>query len=128
MKRLKVIQIGGEHDHAVPVLDSLRRQNDLFDVIGYVIPEDDTREQVDESSKVYAGLPRLTLGEAFAVPGLQGAVIETSEKKLTKYARIAAYQIAVLVVIAHDADVRAARKYRLCHARRAPQKRQKSRQ
>ena len=90
MERLKIIQIGGEHDHAVPVLDSLRRQNDLFDVIGYVIPEDDTREQFDESNKVYMGLPRLTIEEAFAVPGLQGAVIETSEKKLTKYARIAA--------------------------------------
>ena len=38
MERLKVIQIGGEHDHAPQILDSLRRQSDLFELAGYVIP------------------------------------------------------------------------------------------
>ena len=90
MERLKVIQIGGEHDHALPVLDSLRRQNDLFDLAGYVIPEDDARVQFEGVQKAFEGVRRLTLAEALAIPGLQGAVIETSEKKLTKYARIAA--------------------------------------
>lgn len=89
MERLKVIQIGGEHDHASPVLGSLRRQDDLFDLAGYVIPEDDDAEQFEGVKKSFDGVRRLTLEEALAIPGLQGAVIETSEKKLTKYARIA---------------------------------------
>ena len=47
MKKLKVIQIGGEHDHAVPVWQSLRRQDDLFEVLGCVIPEDDPDGQFE---------------------------------------------------------------------------------
>ncbi len=90
MERLKVVQIGGEHDHATPVLDSLIRQNDLFDLVGYVIPEDDAAVQFESAKKRFEGIPRLTLAEAFSTPGLRAAVIETSEKKLTKYARVAA--------------------------------------
>ena len=90
MKRLKVIQIGGEHDHAAPVFRSLRRQDDLFEVLGYVIPEDDLQYQFENAKKSFEGMPRYTLEEALKLPGLEGAVIETSEKKLTKYARIAA--------------------------------------
>ncbi len=103
MKKLKVIQIGGEHDHAVTVFASLRRQEDLFDVLGYVIPEDDLTCQFEGDRKYFAGsdtdggakkhfldMPRYTLEEALKLPGLEGAVIETGEKKLTKYARIAA--------------------------------------
>ena len=90
MERLKVIQIGGEHDHASQILDSLRRQNDLFDLAAYVIPEDDASEQFEGMKKAFDGVKRLSLKEALSIPGLQGAIIETSEKKLTKYARIAA--------------------------------------
>ncbi len=90
MERLKVIQIGGEHDHASQVLDSLRRQKNLFDLVGYVIPEDDSSEQFEGMKKAFDGVKRLSLTEALSIRGLQGAVIETSEKKLTKYARIAA--------------------------------------
>ena len=90
MERLKVVQIGGEHDHAWPVLDSLRRQSDLFDLVGYVLPEDDATVQFEGVKKSFEGVRRLTLQEALSVSGLRGAVIETSEKKLTKYARIAA--------------------------------------
>ena len=90
MNRLKVIQIGGEHDHAPAALDSLRRQSDIFDLVGYVIPEEDASGQFESTKAAYDGVRRMTLEEALATPGLQGAVIETSEKLLTKYARIAA--------------------------------------
>ena len=89
MKKLKVVQIGGEHDHASPIVNSLRRQSDLFDLIGYVLPEDDPRGQFEAAKKAFDGLPLLTLEQALNHPGLQGAVIETSEKNLTKYARVA---------------------------------------
>ncbi len=90
MDRLKVVQIGMEHDHAGVILDSLRRQNDVFDLVGYVIPEEDSVDQRDKNKWAQEGLRQLTTEEALAVPGLQGAVIETSEKLLTKYALLAA--------------------------------------
>ncbi len=103
MKKLKVIQIGGEHDHAAPIFRSLCRQSFLFDILGYVIPEDDLNYQFDVEKTYFGGkiqnggtkntfdnYPRYTLEEALRLPGLEGVVIETSEKKLTKYARIAA--------------------------------------
>ena len=89
MKKLRVVQIGGEHDHAPAALGSLRRQSDLFDLAGYVIPEDDAHVQFDGVRRSFEGVPQLTLEEALSDPTLEGAVIETSEKNLTKYARIA---------------------------------------
>ena len=90
MDRLKVIQIGGEHDHAAPVLDSLRRQSDIFELAGYVLQEDDPDGQYRQNKRWFDGVPRLGLEEALSLPGLGGAVIETSETNLTKYARVAA--------------------------------------
>ena len=89
MKKLKVVQIGGEHDHAAPVLDSLRAQSDLFDLAGYALPEDDPTGQYEGAKHYFEGVPRLTVEEALNVPGLGGVVVETSEKNLTKYARMA---------------------------------------
>ena len=89
MGRLKVIQIGGEHDHAVPVLDSMVSQKDLFEVAAYALPEDDATWQYNMYKDRFGDVPRLPLKEALELPGIQGAVIETSEKNLTKYARLA---------------------------------------
>lgn len=84
MKKLKVIQIGTGHAHAGLAMRSLRRQNDIFDVLGYVEP------QGFMPDANYDGLSRYSLEEAFALPGLEAAVVETDEKDLTKYAMLAA--------------------------------------
>ena len=89
MKKLKVVQIGTEHDHASSAMGSVHRQKDIFEVAGYVMPEDDTVSVFESTNKAYDGVPRLSLEEAFAVEGLEGAVIETSDKLLVKYARLA---------------------------------------
>ena len=36
MRKLKVIQIGIQHEHAPGKMDSLRKMEDTFDIIGYV--------------------------------------------------------------------------------------------
>lgn len=87
MKKLKVIQIGTEHDHASSAMGSLRRQEDLFEVAGFVMPADDTTSVYEANRKAYEGVPLLSLEEAFALEGLEGAVIETSDRLLVKYAR-----------------------------------------
>ena len=89
MEKLKVIQIGTEHDHASSAMGSIRRQKDLFEVAGFVMPEEDTASVYEGAEKAYEGVPLLSLEEAFAVEGLEGAVIETSDKFLVKYARMA---------------------------------------
>lgn len=90
MKKLKVVQIGAEHDHAPEAIRSLLRQSDVFDFVGYVIPDDEPTSYYERFRSDYTSSPRLTLEEAFAIPDLDAAVIETSEKHLTKYARLAA--------------------------------------
>lgn len=84
MKRIRVVQIGVAHDHAAATFETLCRMNDLFDVVGYAVPEgdDDTRA----SKPAYAGRTRLTVEQALSDPTLEAVVIETSEQALTKTA------------------------------------------
>ena len=64
MKKMRVVQIGGEHDHAPAIIESLRRQSDLFDVAGYVLPADDPTGQYEGAKKSFDGVPLLTLEQA----------------------------------------------------------------
>lgn len=86
MKKLKVIQIGTEHDHAAEAFKTLRAREELFDVIGFCMPEDDTNVLYEKRKDVYAGTRLFTLDEALN-GGADAVVIETSDKLLTKYAR-----------------------------------------
>lgn len=86
MKKLRIVQIGAEHDHSAPIMESLKRLDDVFELVGYAVPEGEC-VLVPES---YEGVPRLTAEEALSVPDLDAAIIETSEINLTKYAIAAA--------------------------------------
>ena len=39
MKPIKIAQIGAEHDHASDIMRNLRKKNDIFEVVGYAIPD-----------------------------------------------------------------------------------------
>jgi predicted dehydrogenase len=84
MRKLNVIQIGTGHAHAGMAMRSLRRQSDIFNVLGYVEPQGFT------PGENYEGLKEYSLEEAFAIPDLDAAIVETDEKELTKYAMLAA--------------------------------------
>ncbi len=86
MKKLKVVQIGALHDHSSAAIGSLKKQSDIFDLIGYAVPE----EEKLTAPQAYEGLRRMTVEEALNVPGLEAVVIETSELNLTKYALMTA--------------------------------------
>lgn len=86
MKLLKIAQIGAEHDHSVPIMQSLRKQSDIFQVAGYAIPEGES----NVCPKAYEGLTRMTVEELLNIPDLDAVAIETSETNLTKYALAAA--------------------------------------
>ncbi len=92
MKKLRVVQIGLGHDHATMIFDSLLSMPDIFEVAAFAVPQCEEKEFADKIA-VYENqrkIPRCTPEEALAIPGLDGAVIETEEKNLTKYAIMAA--------------------------------------
>ena len=89
MKRIKIIQIGIGHDHATLVINNIRRQNQNFDVCGYVIP-DEEKEKYSNRMYLFDGLKEYSVEEALNVDGLDAVTIETEEKNLLKYAIMAA--------------------------------------
>lgn len=89
MKRLKVVQIGLGHDHAIATIDCLLSLNSLFEVVGYVFIDDGEQANSRINSNSLKNLKRLTLEEAFSIPDLDCAVIETDDINLTKYAKLA---------------------------------------
>ncbi len=86
MEKIKIAQIGTAHDHAAPAMDTLRAASDVFEVLGYAVPDDEEHRFADH----YEGVPRMTVAELLALPGLQAVSIETEELHLTKYALMAA--------------------------------------
>ncbi|MCQ2445607.1 MAG: hypothetical protein MJ141_01810, partial [Clostridia bacterium] len=104
MRKIKVAQIGAEHDHASSAFGSLKKQSDIFDLVGYAIPEGETNVAPQayegytpmtvkelKTTYVYKGETNpMTVEELLDTPGLEAVVIETSETNLTKYALMAA--------------------------------------
>ena len=89
MKKIKVVQIGMGHDHATGALDSVLKNNHIFEVVGLGIPESEKTEFEDRIKK-YPDLKVMNPEEALAIPGLDAVIIETEEVNLTKYALMAA--------------------------------------
>ena len=44
MRKVKIAQIGIGHDHAGQIMNTLRNMSEVFEVVGYAIPEDDTTD------------------------------------------------------------------------------------
>lgn len=85
MKKLKVVQIGIGHDHGPLILQTLLRHTERFEVAGLVLPENEAKDFC-ETVKQFEDVPKLSLDEALAIPGLDAVTVETEEKNLNKYA------------------------------------------
>ena len=86
MKKIKIAQIGAEHDHACHAIRSLKKQDDIFELVGFAVPEG---EKLCEP-EAYEGVERMSVEELLAIPGLEAVAVETSEMNLTKYSIMAA--------------------------------------
>lgn len=89
MKRIKAVMIGVGHDHALPNFRCIASMEDVFDLVGFV------RVDGEEGLKpnfndTHPHIPALNLEEAFAIPDLEAAVIETEDPHLVHYAHLAA--------------------------------------
>ena len=91
MRKLRVVQIGVNHDHASAIFKTMTEMPDVFEVVGYCIPEDEPPRN-KELEGVYEGYPRLTLAQIAADKSIDCATIETFERNLTKYAIFALEQ------------------------------------
>lgn len=79
------------HDHAHPNLTRFRQQTDLYEVVGYHIPEDDELQMSEQdASKLSEGIKALTLDEVLKDTEIEAVVVETVDKELVKYATLAA--------------------------------------
>ena len=94
MRKIKIAQIGTGHDHAPAAINTLKRQRDIFELIGFaIVPEDDgniSAMRYEATKGSYEGVPQMTVEEILNYPGLDAVCIETEDRALTKYAMMAA--------------------------------------
>lgn len=90
MKKVKIAQIGiNKYSHSNEILHSILKQSDLFEFVGYVLPENE-RERINFKTGDLSELKELTLDEVLESPEIEAVSIETDEIYLTKYALLAA--------------------------------------
>lgn len=96
MDKLKIIQIGVCHDHGTSGFNSILRQPELFDVLGFVVTPEEFAEEpkhCEEIIKEYRddrGVKLYTVEEALTLDGVEAAAVECREQYLNKYAVMAA--------------------------------------
>lgn len=90
MRKVKIAQIGTSlYSHGDGIFRTLRRFPDVFDVVGYALPENE-REKFPERMGCFADLPELTVEQILSDPTIDAVTVETEEIYLTKYAQMAA--------------------------------------
>ena len=94
MEKLKVVQIGIGHEHGTSGFNAILCQDDVFDVLGFAVPEEELESGLWESRIIEyrddRQIPYYTVEEALNLPGVEAAVIESEDVYLTKYAIMAA--------------------------------------
>lgn len=86
MKKIKTVQIGWGHDHALAVWECLKRNADVFETAGYYIPETE-KDKFPDRAAAFGGLKRYgSEEEIFRDPTVEAVVVETEEAALTRYA------------------------------------------
>lgn len=87
---IKIAQIGiNKYSHSNEIFKSICKQSDLFEVVGYTLPENE-RERIPEKLDDFKGYEELTLCEILNNPEIEAVTVETDEIYLTKYATMAA--------------------------------------
>ena len=90
MKKIKVARIGTSGDsHGNCIWESMIKQKDIFDIVGYALPESE-REKFPDRARAFDGYNELTVDEILNNPEIEAVVVETEEIYLTKYALMVA--------------------------------------
>lgn len=90
MRKVKIAQIGTSvNSHGNQIWKSITKQTDIFDVVGYALPEGE-REKFPKNMGGFEGYREMTVEEILTDPEIEAVTIETEEVYLTKYALMAA--------------------------------------
>jgi len=90
MKKIRIAQIGiNQYSHSLEILTSISKQSELFEVVGYALPEGE-EERIPQKFEKIQQYPRLTLEAILNDPEIEAVTVETDEIYLTKYALMAA--------------------------------------
>ena len=90
MKKIRVAQIGTSvNSHGCQIWKSLNKQTDVFEVVGYALPENE-REKFPDKMKHFNDYREMTVEEILSDPEIEAVVVETEEIYLTKYALMVA--------------------------------------
>ena len=94
LEKLKVVQIGIGHDHGTSGFNSILVQPDVFEVLGFAVPEEELESGLwEDRIKEYRDdrkIPYYTVEQALELDGVEAAIIECEDMYLTKYALLAA--------------------------------------
>jgi len=90
MRKIKIAQIGiNQYSHSNEIWGSITKQKDLFEVVGYVLPENEEKRIPHKYEKL-GNYNQLSLDDVLKNPEIEAVTIETDEIYLTKYALMAA--------------------------------------
>ncbi len=90
MRKIRIAQIGtSQYSHGRQIFKSLAQQTDLFEVVGYALPQGE-RERYPKTMAAFDGYQELSLEEILADPTIEAVTIETEERYLVHYALMAA--------------------------------------
>lgn len=91
MKKVKIAQIGvNSYSHGSQVWKSITKQTDIFDVVGYALPEREREISPKKMNSLLEGYREMTVVEILNDPEIEAVVIETDKTTLAKYSLIAA--------------------------------------
>ena len=96
VKKLRVVQIGVCHDHGTSALNSILKQTDLFEVLGFAVTPEELENEKDLCEEIISeyrdkrGLKLYTVEEALHLKDVKAVTVETREEYLNKYAMMAA--------------------------------------
>lgn len=90
MRKIKIAQIGTSlYSHGSDIFKSLTKQSDVFEVVGYALPENE-REKFPSRMGVFEGYREMSVEEILNNPEIEAVTVETEEIYLTKYAKMVA--------------------------------------
>ena len=91
MRRIKIAQIGiNRYSHGPELFLTMRLLPEVFDLVGYVLVEDERETCAGKIASYFGNLPELSLEAVLQDPTIEAVTVETDEIHLLKYAQMAA--------------------------------------
>ena len=90
MQKIRIAQIGTSgYSHGSSIFMSLCKQSDIFEIVGYALPEGE-REKFPSEVKCFDPYREMTVEEILSDPTIEAVTVETEEIYLLKYAKMVA--------------------------------------